>query len=83
MDFKTFYLALDRPQRDAFAAMANTTARYIEMHLVSKRKVPRPALMDGLAGALAFFGAGISKPELVGFFYSNPKCAPKSDQAVA
>lgn len=83
MDFKSFYLGLDRPRRDAFAERAKTTSRYIEMHLVSRRKVPRPALMDGLAEALAEFGAGISKPQLVAFFYEAPQGSLKSEPVAA
>lgn len=69
MDFREHFLALSEPDRERFAAAAGTTVSYITTHLIApptRRKIPRPALMERLekAGNGAF-----SRDELLAFFY--------------
>lgn len=70
-DFKTFFLGLTREQRVEFAREANTSVAYIQTHLISKRKVPQPPLMNRLARACEKFGSGINREKLLAFFYDK------------
>lgn len=52
MRLQDYYRSLSGPEREAFAARANTTRAYIEIHLLAldagRRKTPRPELMRAL-----------------------------------
>jgi len=66
--FVDYWRGLSKEEREAYAARAGTTVKYIETHLVSvpPRKVPRPALMNGLAEASR---GRVSKADLLRHFY--------------
>lgn len=67
-DFKAFFLALGKEQREEYAKNAGTTAYYIHTHLINKYKTPRRQLMTGLANA----SEGVfTTAELSNFFYSE------------
>ncbi|VVE10073.1 hypothetical protein [Pandoraea commovens] len=69
MDFKTYYQGLSQDERKKFATHANTSTAYIEVHLLPRRKIPKPPLLDGLASACLAMGADITKGDLLAFFY--------------
>lgn len=69
MDLKTYYQGLSQNERRDFARRANTTTAYIEVHLLPRRKIPKPPLLDSLALACSEMGVGISKADLLAFFY--------------
>jgi hypothetical protein len=51
MDFKTWYRSMTREERAAYAERAETTIGYIEIQLIPRNRIPRPALMQRLADA--------------------------------
>lgn len=51
MDFKAYFYGLSNAEREAFAYRAGTTVRYIQCHLVNRRKVPRRRSLFNLASA--------------------------------
>ena len=70
MDFKNYYRALPRAEREAFADRAGTTTTYVEIHLLARpeaRKIPRPKLMAGL---IAASDGNCSESEVLSHFYS-------------
>lgn len=69
MDFKQFYQGLPADERKRFAVAAKTTTGYIEVHLMTRRKIPKPALMSSLASACAAFEVPITQDDLLAFFY--------------
>lgn len=69
MDFKSFYQGLAASDRKRFAEIAGTSTGYIEIHLMSRRKIPKPALMESLAVACKEFGAPLTQSDLLAFFY--------------
>ncbi|MGQ7937334.1 hypothetical protein [Paraburkholderia sp. D1E] len=69
MDLKTFYQGLSGDQRKRFAAIAGTSTAYIEVHLLPRRKMPRPRLIENLGNACAALGGAISQEDLLAFFY--------------
>lgn len=69
MNFKTFYQALGQEDRKRFAKIAGTSTAYIEVHLVTRRKIPKPALMAALATACGSFNSEITQEDLLSFFY--------------
>jgi hypothetical protein len=69
MDFKSFFQSLNENQRTEFASVAGTTVGYIKTHLVYGRKVPQRETFDGLIKALNQFKAGITRQDLLHFFY--------------
>ncbi len=71
-DFKAFYHSLDSSQRQAFADAAGTTTGYIEVHLVRAARIPRKDKMDALWSACQLFGGGLSRSELIQFFFNAP-----------
>lgn len=75
MNFKTYYRGLEQPEREAFAKRANTSADYINIHLISRNKIPRKKLMESLADAS---NGCVSYAEVVDYFYS---AEPESDAA--
>lgn len=66
MDYREWYLALSDEQRAAYAERAGTTAGYIRVHLIGRRKIPRPALLARLASASE---GSWTEPSLLAFFY--------------
>lgn len=91
MDFKTYYQGLSQDERKKFANLANTSTGYIEIHLIPRRKIPKPPLLDRLACACAAMGTSISKGDLLAFFYrtgepqaaTEPDGLPQPDQVAA
>ncbi|RKE36669.1 hypothetical protein B0G76_2871 [Paraburkholderia sp. BL23I1N1] len=77
MDFKSLYQGLATEERGRFAEIAGTTRGYIEVHLMTRRKIPKPALMAGLAAACKAFGWPVTQKELLAFFYrtASPETA--------
>lgn len=67
-DFKLWYRSQTRAEKEAFAARANTTTKYIEKQLVFGKRVPRPDLMRRLADASL---GRIGYEDLVMYFYGE------------
>jgi hypothetical protein len=68
-DFKAFFQALTDEQKAEFAAEAITTVSYIKTHLIYSRKVPKKKLLDGLVRACEKQNSGITRADLLAFFY--------------
>ncbi len=66
MDFKLYFCGLTPLERDAYADRAGTTVRYIQCHLITRRKIPRPRSMQKLAAASE---DSVSLDELLAYFY--------------
>lgn len=71
MDFKRYFYGLTALERDAYADRAGTTVRYIQCHLITRRKIPRLNSMRKLAAASESRG---SLDDLLAYFYKadNP-----------
>lgn len=67
-DFRGFFLDKSEFEKAKFAASAGTTACYIQTHLITRYKIPRRKLMQGLA--VASEGV-ITVDDLTKFFYST------------
>lgn len=80
MDFKAFYQGLPADQRKRFAEIAGTTTGYIEVHLMTRRKMPKKALMAALANACLEFKAPITQDDLLAFFYRTSSSEQSSAQ---
>ncbi len=50
-DWKLWYRSLTKEEKQAYAERAGTTRTYIEVQLVSRRRIPRKDLMHRLASA--------------------------------
>lgn len=68
LDFKVWYLSLPRDERRAYALAAGTSVGYLSVHLIYRRKLPRPELLKRLAEA-AKPRQGPSAIDLARFFY--------------
>ena len=68
MDYREWFLSLSEAQRDAYAQRAGTTAGYIRVHLIGRRKIPRPALLNKLADAS---DGKWTVAKLLAFFYKS------------
>ena len=68
MDLKQYFYRLTTQELDSFARRAGTTARYIQCHLLTQRKIPRPALMRKLASAS---GNAVTLDDLLRHFYKT------------
>ncbi|BEU21597.1 hypothetical protein [Paraburkholderia sp. 22B1P] len=77
MDFKSFYQGLKKEDRARFAEIAGTSTRYIEIHLMPRRKIPKPPLMAALATACKQLGGSISQDDVLSFFYRTSPAEPK------
>ncbi len=66
MDFKRYFYGLTPSERDAYAYRAGTTVRYIQCHLITRRKIPRLKSMQKLAAASE---DSVSLDELLAYFY--------------
>lgn len=74
-DFRDQYLALDQKRRKRFARLAKTTTGYIRTHLIApptRRRIPRPDLIDRMVKAGQLVGMPISKQRLLAYFYEDP-----------
>lgn|SRR5690242_10223217 len=81
MDFKEWFLGLTNEQRDEYARRAGTTAGYIRVHLIGRRKIPRAEFMKRLADAS---GGAHTVPSLLAFFYRTRESAlEEADRALA
>lgn len=69
MNLKSFYQGLAQDDRKRFAEIAGTSTAYVEVHLVTRRKIPKPALMASLATACAEMGSSLTQEDLLAFFY--------------
>ncbi|MGF6837020.1 hypothetical protein QF001_000887 [Paraburkholderia youngii] len=72
-DFRSFYRSLDADAKRRFADAAGTTPKYIEVHLVYARRIPRPDKMEQLFAACQAFGAPFDLGQLIAFFYAESK----------
>lgn len=68
MDFKTYFRGLDQSEREAFAKRAETSADYVNIHLVPRNKIPRKENMKLLAEATQ---GAVSYSEIVDYFYKE------------
>lgn len=66
MDFKDYFLSMSPEDRAAYAERAETSVKYISIHLVTKTRIPRPELMQKLTDAAE---GAFSYRDLVEFFY--------------
>ncbi|MGH8656659.1 MAG: hypothetical protein ACREYE_32750 [Gammaproteobacteria bacterium] len=66
MDFKLYFYGLTPLERDAYADRAGTTVRYIQCHLISRRKIPRLKSLHKLAAAS---DNRVSLDDLLVYFY--------------
>lgn len=80
-DLKTFFLGLEPAAQERFAVRAGTTVGYLRAHLIRGSRVPRPELMESLAEACREFGAGLSKEDLLAFFYSRTEAGQGAQNA--
>jgi hypothetical protein len=70
MDLRTYFYGLDPTEREAFARRAQTTVEYIQCHLITRRKIPRPDSMRKLAAASQ---DQVSLDDLLACFYKADK----------
>lgn len=68
-NFKQFWLAMSKDERDVFAEEAGTTAYYIMTHTQRRTRMPKKKLMDQLFKACKKRKPELTKPQLVSFFY--------------
>lgn len=68
MDLKQYFYRLTPTERDSFARRAGTTVRYIQCHLLTQRKIPRPGLMRKLVSAS---GNVVTLDDLLAHFYKT------------
>lgn len=76
MDFKEWFLQLSEQERARYATDAGTTPGYIRVHLIGRRKIPRPELLRALSDASL---GRFTVPELLAFFYGTGE--PQSDSS--
>lgn len=50
-DFKSYIAKLSAEQLGNFATESGTTVNYIKLHLIYKKKLPRPEMIDALVKA--------------------------------
>ncbi len=75
MDLRTYYYGLATTEREAFARRAQTTVGYIQCHLITRRKIPRPSSMRKLATASE---NRISLDDLLAYFYKRDNHSTES-----
>ena len=68
MKFSDYFKSLNSSAQEIYASRAGTTANYIRVHLLAKRRIPRPALLDGLAQASQ---GKVSRDEILAHFYQR------------
>jgi hypothetical protein len=70
MDFKRYFYALSPSDREAFAEHAGTSVGYIQCHLITRRKIPRPEKMQRLVAASH---GHVTLDDLLTYFYKLPR----------
>lgn len=83
MDFKEFYRSLPADKREQFAQIVGTSRGYIEVHLVTRRKLPQRAMLNGIAHACEQMGSGLTREQVLAFFYEEPTPTPTAQQVAA
>lgn len=88
MDLKAIYRGLSTEQQHCFLGVAGTTDAYMTVHLIHRRRVPRPDLMRRIAEACRAVGHQVSDSDVVLFFHAgsaNPPApaSPPTDQQQA
>lgn len=82
MDLKTLYCEkLDDAGRIAFCELAQTTDAYMRVHLVHRRRVPRPELMGRLLQACQRFDPAITRAQLLDWFYQDMSAGTPAEAA--
>ena len=77
MDLKRLYLdQLDDAQRARFCSLAQTSDAYMRVHLVHRRRIPRPPLMNRLLTACQHFDPAVTRDQLLSWFYAPGGAAP-------
>lgn len=74
MDFKRYFYELSPSGREAFAERAGTTVGYIQCHLITRRKIPRPGKMQRLVAASQ---NNVTLDDLLTYFYKSPRQKPQ------
>lgn len=69
VNFKQWYQALNRGEREEFARRAGVSMPYIEISLCARRKIPRRDTMIRLSDASL---GRLPYEELVAWFYGRP-----------
>lgn len=72
LDFKTWYRSMTPAEKREYARRAGLSQQYIEVHLVYRRRVPRPDTMRRLAEASL---GRLSYEDVVGFFLLSERPA--------
>ena len=81
MDLKALYCdRLDDAGRVAFCELAQTSDGYMRVHLVHRRRIPRPDLMGRLLNACQRVDPSITREQLLHFFYQD-MATPVSDDS--
>ena len=71
MNLKDFFTKLSETDQQAFAKRAGTTIGYLRAHVLPRRKMPRPALMDGLIAACQERDPAITRDQVIQYFYAE------------
>lgn len=80
MDLKQIYRDLSPEEQARFLDVAGTTDAYMTVHLIHRRRVPRPVLMRRLAEACRAVGHPVADTDVVLFFHGAP-ATPSGQQA--
>lgn len=80
MNYRSYFVALNADQREAYARRAGTSSAYIQIHLMATppRKIPRPELLRALADATE---GACSFQDMLAHFY--PDAGEPADQGAA
>ena len=65
-DFTQYIRSMSEQQLQNFAIASGTTTNYIKLHLIYKKKIPRPEMIDSLVIAAE---GGFSKHQFVSWLY--------------
>lgn len=65
-DFKGFFYSLDAKERAAYCRRAGTSVSYLQLHVITRRKLPRPESLKRLAKASR---GRVTLRDLLEFFY--------------
>jgi hypothetical protein len=72
LDFKTWYRSMTAEEKQEFARRAGLSQQYIQVHLVYRRRIPRPDTMRKLAEASL---GRLSYEDIVSFFLLSERPA--------
>lgn len=75
MDLKSIYRSLSPDQQLQFLRVAETTDAYMTVHLIHRRRVPRPDLMARIANACRAVGHEVDDSDVVLFFHGRSPTA--------